>query len=72
MILISLGFNNLNSWGVVMAKDAAPISLLGLSPAPFMVLDRHRARPGILYLVALSPETEQDAAAVAAGAGFFA
>lgn len=38
MILISLGFNNLNSWGVVMAKDAAPISLFGLSPAPFMVL----------------------------------
>ena len=38
MILISLGFNNLNSWGVVMAKDAAPFSLLGLSPAPFMVL----------------------------------
>ena len=38
MILISLGFNNLNSWGVVMAKDAAPFSLLGLSPAPFMVV----------------------------------
>ncbi len=38
MILISLGFNNLNSWGVVMAKDAAPVSLFGLSPAPFMVL----------------------------------
>ena len=38
MILISLGFNNLNSWGVVMAKAAAPISLFGLSPAPFMVL----------------------------------
>jgi hypothetical protein len=38
MILISLGFNNLNSWGVVLAKDAAPISLFGLSPAPFMVL----------------------------------
>jgi MFS family permease len=38
MILISLGFNNLNSWGVVLAKAAAPISLFGLSPAPFMVL----------------------------------
>jgi MFS family permease len=36
--LISLGFNNLNSWGVVLAKAAAPISLFGLSPAPFMVL----------------------------------
>ncbi len=31
------GFNNLNSWGLVVAKDAAPISLLGLSPAPFLI-----------------------------------
>jgi hypothetical protein len=38
VILISLGFNNLLTWGVVMATDAAPISLFGLSPAPFMVL----------------------------------
>jgi MFS family permease len=38
VILISLGFNNLNNWGVVVAKDAAPIALFGLSPAPFMVL----------------------------------
>ena len=38
VILISLGFNNLNAWGIVLAKPAAPISLLGLSPAPFMVV----------------------------------
>lgn len=38
VILISFGFNNLNNWGVVMAKDAAPIALFGLSPAPFMIL----------------------------------
>lgn len=36
--LISLGFNNLNAWGIVVAKPAAPFSLLGLSPAPFMIL----------------------------------
>jgi MFS family permease len=38
VIFISLGFNNLNAWGIVMAKPAAPISLFGLSPAPFMVI----------------------------------
>jgi MFS family permease len=38
IILISLGFNNLNSWGVVLAKPAAPIALLGLSPAPMMIV----------------------------------
>jgi MFS family permease len=38
VILISLGFNNLNAWGIVLAKPAAPFSLLGLSPAPFMVV----------------------------------
>jgi MFS family permease len=38
IILISFGFNNLNAWGIVLAKDAAPVSLLGLSPAPLMVV----------------------------------
>ena len=38
IILISLGFNNLNNWGILFAKDAAPFTLLGLSPAPFMVI----------------------------------
>jgi len=36
--LISFGFNNLNVWGLVLAKPAAPFSLVGLSPAPFMVV----------------------------------
>jgi MFS family permease len=36
--LISFGFNNLNSWGLVLAKPAAPFSPAGLSPAPFMVV----------------------------------
>lgn len=38
VILISLGFNNLNTWGIMVAKPAAPFDLLGLSPAPFMVI----------------------------------
>ncbi|MFN8471137.1 MAG: MFS transporter [Anaerolineae bacterium] len=38
IMLISIGFNNLNNWGVVLASSNAPISLFGLSPAPFMVL----------------------------------
>lgn len=33
VILISFGFNSLNSWGIILASDAAPFSLLGLSPA---------------------------------------
>src|SRR5690606_20825024 len=36
--LISFGFNNLNAWGLVLARPAAPFHLIGLSPAPFMVV----------------------------------
>src|SRR5262245_18630435 len=36
--MISFGFNNLNAWGLVLAKPSAPFSLLGLSPAPFMIV----------------------------------
>ncbi len=36
--LILFGFNNLNTWGIVVAKPAAPFSILGLSPVPFMLL----------------------------------
>lgn len=36
--LISFGFNNLNNWGLVMAKANAPFTILGLSPAPFMIV----------------------------------
>jgi MFS family permease len=38
VILISLGFNNLNAWGLLLAKPTAPFSLFGLSPAPFMII----------------------------------
>src|SRR5262245_3156533 len=36
--LVSFGFNNLNAWGLVLAKPSAPFNLVGLSPAPFMVV----------------------------------
>lgn len=38
VILISFGFNNLNSWGIVLASDAAPFNLVGLSPALMFVV----------------------------------
>ncbi|MBO0846001.1 MAG: MFS transporter [Nocardioides sp.] len=36
--LILYGFNNLQTWGVLVAHDAAPFSLLKLSPAPILIL----------------------------------
>lgn len=36
--LILLGFNNLQTWGPLVADSAAPFSLLGLSPAPMLIL----------------------------------
>src|SRR5262245_4968205 len=36
--LILFGFNNLQTWGPLVAKGAAPFSLLGLSPAPLFIL----------------------------------
>src|SRR5262249_1414342 len=38
IILISFGFNNLNRWGLFFARSGAPFNLLGLSPAPVMIL----------------------------------
>ena len=38
VILISLGFNNLNYWGVLLARPAALFHLGGLSPAPVMIV----------------------------------
>ncbi|MFD1377700.1 MFS transporter [Micrococcus antarcticus] len=38
IVLLTLGFNNLNTWGVLAAKDAAPFSLGSLSPAPLFVV----------------------------------
>ncbi len=38
ILLISFGFNNLNRWGLGLAQPAAPFSILGLSPAPLMII----------------------------------
>jgi MFS family permease len=38
VLLIIFGFNNLNAWGLLLARPGAPFSLFGLSPAPFMVI----------------------------------
>jgi predicted MFS family arabinose efflux permease len=38
IILISFGFNNLNRWGLGVAGPNAPFNLLGLSPAPIMIV----------------------------------
>jgi len=37
VILISFGVNNLRSWGVFLARPAAPFDLVGVSPAPIMI-----------------------------------
>src|SRR5262249_8903599 len=36
--LILFGFNNLQTWGPLVADDDAPFSVLGLSPAPICIL----------------------------------
>jgi MFS family permease len=36
--LILFGFNNLQTWGPLVAEDAAPFSVLRLSPAPMFIL----------------------------------
>ncbi|HEX7796502.1 MAG TPA: MFS transporter [Vicinamibacterales bacterium] len=38
IILISSGFSNLNAWGLALARPNAPFSILGLSPAPVMIV----------------------------------
>lgn len=38
IILLSFGFSGLAPWGVLFATDAAPFDILGLSPAPLLVV----------------------------------
>lgn len=38
VVLVSLGFNNLTGWGVLLASPQAPFSVLDVSPAPIMIL----------------------------------
>ncbi len=65
IILISFGFNNLNRWGLGVARPGAPFDIFGLSPAPamivigivigqiFLVWTRRRAAAGKTPLLAL-------------------
>ena len=38
IVLVTVGFNNLNGWGVLTATASAPFSVFGLSPAPVAVV----------------------------------
>ncbi|MFE4464104.1 MFS transporter [Oerskovia sp. NPDC056781] len=38
IVLLTLGFNNLNSWGLLYASPDAPFSVVGVSPAPLFVV----------------------------------
>lgn len=38
LMLVIFGFNNLRNWGVLLARPAAPFDLLGVSPAPIMIV----------------------------------
>jgi MFS family permease len=38
IILISIGFNNLKAWGMLLASPDAPVSPLGMSPSPIMIV----------------------------------
>lgn len=38
ILLISFGFNNLNRWGLGIARAGAPFDIFGLSPAPVMIV----------------------------------
>lgn len=66
IVLLTLGFNNLNAWGVLVAREGAPFDILGLSPAPVFIVvglilgqafffwTRRRTRLGRVPLVSLS------------------
>jgi predicted MFS family arabinose efflux permease len=79
IIFISFGFNNLNHWGVLLAKPAALFQLGDLSPAPvmivlglvlvqsFLVWSHRRAASGKTPLLALQViESPQERVAVLA------
>jgi MFS family permease len=38
IILITFGFNNLRNWGVLLARAGAPFDLVGVSPAPALIV----------------------------------
>ncbi|MDY0910181.1 MFS transporter [Microbacterium sp. CFBP9034] len=66
IVSLTLGVNNLNNWGIVAARPDAPFDVLGLSPAPLLILiglvlaqlfflwTRRRTKAGKVPLVSLS------------------
>lgn len=38
VVSLTLGFNNLNTWGATTASEGAPLSVFGLSPAPLLIV----------------------------------
>ncbi|MBP0466066.1 MFS transporter [Roseomonas sp. PWR1] len=38
IIMVVFGFNNLNRWGLGVARPGAPFSVFGMSPAPLMIV----------------------------------
>jgi predicted MFS family arabinose efflux permease len=77
IMLISFGFNNLNRWGLGLARLGAPFDIFGLSPAPvfivvgitlgqaFLVWTRRRQAAGKTPLLALEViESREERAAV--------
>ncbi len=69
IILISFGFNNLNSWGLLLARPGAPFNVLGLSPGADVDRRRNRSDPVFLHLVAHARGAAEADAARAGGAG---
>jgi len=66
IVALTLGVNNLNGWGLLRAESGAPFDILGLSPAPLLIVvgvvlvqlfflwTRRRIRAGKVPLVSLS------------------
>lgn len=66
IVALTLGFNNLNGWGILQANPDAPFDIAGMSPAPVLVVagivlgqafflwTRRRTRTGKVPLVSLS------------------
>jgi MFS family permease len=66
IVALTLGINNLNGWGLLFARPDAPFDILGLSPAPILILiglvlvqlfflwTRRRTAAGKVPLVSLS------------------
>lgn len=66
IVALTLGVNNLNGWGLLFAESGAPFDILGLSPAPVLILigvvfvqaffmwTRRRTKAGKVPLVSLS------------------